>query len=168
MQALTGARIVLPDCGFTLPEKTYFDTYTDGTNTYNAGYVYTVTGNATLTAVYIEKIIATYQCGEQTATAEHRKGTRLDLPYFSEYFTLPYRTEFYRWASGGNEYYELQSYTFNEDVTFTAMLNHLPVLIEKDDGSYYATLPKNEHVQADLSMTTATKTATMPTTATAA
>ncbi|MBQ6267623.1 MAG: InlB B-repeat-containing protein [Clostridia bacterium] len=150
MQALPGARIVLPECGFTLPNKTYFDYYTDGTNTYNAGAVYPVTGDATLTAAYVEKIIATYQLGAQTATAEYRKGTRLDLPYFTEYFTLPYRTEFYRWESGGNEYYERQSYTFNEDVTFTAVLNQLPVLIEKDDGSYYAALPKNEHVQADL------------------
>lgn len=151
MQALTGARIVLPECGFTLPDKTYFDYYTDGTNNYSAGSVYTVTGNAALTAVYIEKIIATYKFGEQTATAEYRKGTRRDLPYFTEYFTLPYRTEFYRWTSGENEYYETQSYTFNEDVTFTAMLNDLPILIEKDDGTYYATLPKNEHVQANLS-----------------
>ena len=151
MGALTGAQIVLPECGFTLPNKTYFDYYTDGVNTYNAGSVYTVTGNATLTAVYIEKIIATYQIGEQTATAEHRKGSSLDLPYFTEYFTLPYRTEFYRWTSGGNEYYERQSYTFNEDVTFTAMLNPLPIIIEKDDGSYYATLPKNEDVEVDMS-----------------
>lgn len=150
MKALPNARIVLPECGFTLPDKTYFDYYTDGTNTYGAGSVYTVTGDATLTAVYIEKIIATYKYGEQTAAAEFRKGTRIDLPYFTEYFTLPYRKEFYRWSSGGNEYYELQTYTFNEDVTFTAMLNDLPILIEKDDGSYYATLPKNEHVAADL------------------
>lgn len=94
MTALPGAKIVLSECGFTLPEKIYFNYYTDGANTYGAGAVYTVTGNTTPTTVYIDKIIVTYRFGEQTSTSDYPKGTVINLPYFTAMFTLPYRTEF--------------------------------------------------------------------------
>ncbi len=151
LHALPGSNIPLPECGFTLPEKTFFDYYTDGTNTYRAGDVYPVSGNAVLTAVYVEKCAVTYQSGENSSVDYYPKGAALNLPNYTDKFTMPYRTECAGWRSGGHDYAQGEAYTVTGDVTMTALLNALPIVIDDGSGGYYCDMPEKEHVQADLS-----------------
>ena len=151
LHALPGSHIPLPECGFTLPEKTFFDYYTDGTNTYRGGDVYTVSGNAVLTAVYVEKCAVTYQSGENSIVDYYPKGTALNLPNYADKFTLAYRTECAGWRSGGHDYAQGEAYTVTGDVTMTAIVNALPIMIDDGSGGYSCDMPEKEHVQADLS-----------------
>ena len=150
LRALPGSRITIPECGFTLPDNTYFDYYTDGTNNWNSGDVYTVSGSATLTAVYIDKCTVTYQSRGNTATAYCRKGAEITLPTCLSKFSAPYRAEFTGWQSGGTNYNEGDRYTVNGDVTFTAVLNELPILIDDGEGNYHIDLPAKEYVPCSL------------------
>ena len=151
---LPGDQVYIPNCGFTLPEKTFFDYYTDGSNKYKASTLITVTEDMHLTAVYIEKIIITYQSGEQTSAVEYRKGNTVTLSsYGTRFDDLPYRKAFTAWRSenDGKAYPAGTQFAASVDTTFTAEFEDLPYLIEDGNGGWYATLPKNEDVSLDLS-----------------
>ena len=151
LYALSGRSITLPECGFTLPDNTYFDYYTDGEYVYHALDAFTPNGNVTLTAVYIDKITVTYSNGKTTSVSYGRKGAKISLPTYASMFSLPYRKEFSCWTGGGNNYAEGDSFTLAENVTFTAVFNDLPILIEDNDGGLYATVPEKEDVSLDIS-----------------
>ena len=151
---LPGDRFYIPSCGFTLPEKTFFDYYTDGTNRYNANTSLTATEDMHLTAVYIEKIIITYQSGGQTSVVEYRKGNTGTLSsYGTKFDKLPYRKEFKQWRSSidGEAYPAGTSFTATVDTTYTAEFNDLPILIEDGSGGYYVLMPEDKDVALDLS-----------------
>ncbi|MCR5353023.1 MAG: hypothetical protein K6D98_01835 [Clostridiales bacterium] len=151
LYALSGRSITLPECGFTLPDNTYFDYYTDGEYVYHALDAFTPNGNVTLTAFYIDKITVTYSNGKTTSVSYGRKRAKISLPTYASMFSLPYRKEFSCWTGGGNDYAEGDSFTLAENVTFTAVFNDLPILIEDNDGGLYATVPEKEDVSLDIS-----------------
>ena len=151
---LPGDQVYVPNCGFTLPEKTFFDYYTDGTNKYRASSLITVTEDLHLTAVYIEKVIITYQSGEQTSALEYRKGNSGNLSTYNQRFgELPYRKAFTGWRNetDGQLYDAGTRFTASADTVYTAEFEDLPYLIEDGNGGWYATLPKNDDVSLDLS-----------------
>ena len=151
---LPGDRFYIPNCGFTLPEKTFFDYYTDGTNRYRANDAVTATEDMHLTAVYIEKILITYQSGTETSVVEYRKGNTVTLSSYNIRFDkLPYRKAFTAWRSeaDGEAYPAGTQFTAAVDSTFTAVFEDLPYLIEDGSGGYYALMPENEDVTLDLS-----------------
>ena len=148
--AAAGDRVYLPECGFELPEKTFFDYYTDGVNTYHARDYITVEDNITLTAVYINKVILTYKSGDDTETAEVREGGTVTLGTYSRMFVPPYRCAFLKWQCDGVDYAEGAWYKATEDVTFTAVFEQLPILFEDGNGGYCAVMPITGEYEVDL------------------
>ena len=151
---LPGDRIYLPYCSFTLPEKTYFDYYTDGTKTYRQNTAVTVTEDMRLTAVYIEKILITYQSGSDISVVEYRKGNSGNLSSYGNRFSkLPYRKAFTAWRNENDqqEYEAGTWFTANTDTVYTAVFEDLPYLIDDGSGGYYALMPDVEDVTLDLS-----------------
>ena len=154
---LPGDQIYLPACGFTCPERTEFDCYTDGTNQYYSDKSYTF-GNTdvTLTAVYAETVVFTYENGlESPIKKVYRKGIRPSLmPYTSnldKMFTkTPYRKEFRAWLINGEEYAPGDHYTASADTTLTAVFNELPILNDDGQGGRYILAPDSENVSFSL------------------
>lgn len=151
---LRGDSVYLPSCGFTLPEKTYFNYYTDGTNNYYAGYSVTVNADLRLTAVYNEKILYTYTNGLTSIVQEYKKGLYLALPSYTAYgmFSgdVPYRKSFRAWSINGVEHPAGWTSTVNEDTTVTAVFDDLPILQNDASGGVFVTMPRIENVAVDL------------------
>ncbi len=147
---LPGDNLYIPACTFTLPEKTYFDYYTDGTNNYHVNDYFAVTEDIHLTAVYIEKIIITYKGhDDQEATAYYRKGAQFYLAEYETRFSrLPYRKELKHWLNGndGEAYPALTLITATEDTTYTAEFENLPYLIDGGEEGFYALMPVIEQI----------------------
>ena len=130
-------QITLP-AAVTAAEGWSFAGWTDGSTTYEAGENYTVTGNATFTAVWEEippepvpvEYTVTFALGEHAAsgvqapaqiTAE--ENTQITLP------TAVAAAEgwsFAGWTDGGTTYEAGESYTVTENVTFTAEWKEVP------------------------------------------
>ena len=148
---LPGDQTYIPYNAFTVPDGYLFNYYTDGTNTYKEHDLITVNSDLHLTAIFIEKITITYQFGEETYSNTYKKGAQYSVRSFNAVgFTLPYRKSFRCWLNGDTEV-TAQTYLYaNENVTYTAVLDDLPYLIEDGNGGYYATVPKDEHVTLDL------------------
>ena len=151
---LRGDSVYLPSCGFTLPEKTYFNYYTDGTNNYYAGYSVTVNADLHLTAVYNEKILYTYTNGLTSIVQEYKKGLYLALPSYTAYgmFSgdVPYRKSFRAWSINGVEHPAGWTSTVNADTTVTAVFDDLPILQNDASGGVFVTMPRIENVAVDL------------------
>ena len=154
---LPGDQIYLPACGFTCPDRTEFDYYTDGTNKYYSGKSYTF-GNTdvTLTAVYAETVVFTYENGlENPITKVYRKGiSPVLMPYIStldKMFTkTPYRKQFRAWLINGEEYAPGDHYLAGADTTLTAVFNELPILNDDGQGGKYILMPDWENVAFSL------------------
>ena len=155
LSGMPGDRVVIPDCGFTLPEGYFFSHYSDGTTDYLPGAYFTFgSDNKTLTAVYVEKIAITYVSGSDTVVQYHPKGSTFALPVYDNIFNrTPYRKQFKQWrcANDGNAYAVVHQVTANEAMTFTAEFNDLPILIEDGNGGYYMIQPSFEDISLDLS-----------------
>ncbi len=154
---LPGDQIYLPACGFTCPDRTEFDYYTDGTNKYYSGKSYTFGDtDVTLTAVYAETVAFTYVNGlEEPVTKVYRKGiSPVLMPYTSnldKMFTkTPYRKEFRAWLINGTEYAPSDHYTASADTTLTAVFNELPILNDDGQGGKYILAPDSENVDFSL------------------
>ena len=145
-----GTTFILPECTFTLPENTFFDYYTDGTNIYHPGDDFTLYESVTLTAVFVEKVFITYVWGEETEEIGTPKGKSTILKNFSDLFALPYSTAFMYWEKGGVQYNEGAEFTPGENVTFNAVLESLSPLTDDGNSGYYTLMPKKEDAELDL------------------
>ena len=155
MQGLTvtvGTPVTVADCGFTLPENTYFVGYTDGTNTYQPGDTIVMNGNVTLTALYADIMTVVFSdLAGADYTINVARGSEIVLPAFADHFETPYRKVFLGWLTGGVTYAQGDSYTVNDNVTFTAVYEELPILISDGQGGWFAYMPKYISATLDLS-----------------
>ena len=146
-----GASYTLPQCSFTPPANHMFMYYTDGERTYSPGSTITVTKDMTLTALYAQQATVVYENGTLRYVNRYVLGSTLELTTYRAIFELPYRKDFLYWSVNGEIYYPGDSYTLDQDVTFTAVFEDLPLLIEDDERGLFAYLPMNEEVYLDLS-----------------
>lgn len=154
---LPGDRISLPICRFTCPDHTEFDYYTDGVNHYSEYGVY-VFGDtdATLTAVYADTVVFTYENGlEAPITKICRKGSSPALKNYSSltdpmFRKTPYRKTFRAWLIDGAEYQPGYRYPASADTTVTAVFNELPILQDDGSGGLYILMPTEEDVDCSL------------------
>ncbi len=143
--------VTVPECGFNVPSGMLFSHYTDGTNDYHPGEVIALGENKTLTAVYVNKVTVTYAFGSETSTAEMEQGAAVTLPAFTSLFTLPEQKLFKNWLCGETQYNEGDQVTVNDNMTFTAVLEDVPVIQHNDTYNYdYVLVPKSISVTANL------------------
>ena len=143
--------VTVPACTFTPPQNKLFSHYTDGENNYYPDDVIPLSANKTLTAVYVDKVTATYVYGENTQTAEFAQGAQIQLPTFLSMFTLPERKHFSGWQCGETVYNEGDTFTLTGDTSFTAQLE---ILYSDGEDGYYALMPLwnvNDPLLLDLS-----------------
>ena len=78
------------------------------------------------------------------------KGTQITLPAFADLFTAPEGSTFTGWLQDGTTYGEGETFTVNDDVLFTALVEEPPVVLGNDTDGWYANMPKTGTATADL------------------
>ena len=93
----------------------------------------------------------TYSYSASTRTVVYSVGEQITLPVFADMFTAPTGSTFGGWRCGETTYSENDAYTVNGDAAFTAIVEEPPVVLGNDTDGWYADMPENETVTADLS-----------------
>ena len=96
-------------------------------------------------------VTITYQFGEESAVRTVGEEETFTLLTFSSLFTLPDRTTFVGWQYNGTLYQPGDEFTANGDMTFTAVTEAEPVLLQDGEGNWYTKVPSSGTIEADLS-----------------
>ena len=151
---LAGSTVTVAACGFTAPEYTAFDHYTDGINNYDVGDTVTLSDDITLTAVYVPTATVVYLYDGKEETSIVKVGTVITLEDFDEMFYAPPRHSFICWRdeADGAEYDAGDSFTVNATAVFDAVVEETePFFISDGAGGWYAKMPDSGDDYVDLS-----------------